>query len=56
VLFFVVWMVAIQSWLAIMLAANVRKSRGLLKATIRVGLAVVFIPILLAPISIALGE
>ena len=56
VLFTVVWTVAIQSWLAIMLTANVRKSRGLMKATIWVGFGVVFLPILLAPISIALGE
>jgi hypothetical protein len=42
VLFFVVWTVAIQSWLAIMLAANVRKTKGLMKATIWVGLVVVF--------------
>lgn len=56
VLFVVVWTVAIQWWLAIMLAANVRKSKDLMKATIWVGLGVVFLPILLVPISIALGE
>jgi hypothetical protein len=56
VLFFVVWTVAIQSWLAIMLAANVRKSKGLMKATIWVGLVVVFLPILLVPVTIAIGE
>jgi hypothetical protein len=56
VLYIVVWTVAIQSWLALMLAAYVRKSRGLMKAAIWAGLGVVFLPILLAPISIALGE
>jgi hypothetical protein len=56
VLFSVVWTVAVQSWLAIMLAANVRKSKGLMKATIWVGLGLVFLPILLVPVSIAVGE
>lgn len=56
VLFIVVWAVAIQLWLAIMLAANVRKSRGLMKAAIWAGFGVGFLPILLVPISIALGE
>jgi hypothetical protein len=56
VLFSVVWAVAVQSWLAIMLAANVRKSKGLVKATICVGLGLVFLPILPVPVSIAVGE
>jgi hypothetical protein len=56
VLFSVVWTVAVQSWLAIMLAANVRRSKGLMKATIWVGLGLVFLPILLVPVSIAVGE
>jgi hypothetical protein len=56
VLFTVVWTVAIQSWLAIVLTANVRKSRGLMKATIWVGFGVVFLPILLVPFSIVLGK
>lgn len=55
-LFSVVWTVAVQSWLAIMLAANVRKSKALVKATIWVGLGLVFLPILLVPVSIAVGE
>lgn len=42
VLFSVVWTVAFQSWLAILLAANVLKSRVLMKATIWVGFGVVF--------------
>jgi hypothetical protein len=56
VLFSVVWTVAVQSWLAIMMAANVRKSKSLVKATIWVGLGLVFLPILLVPVSIALSE
>jgi hypothetical protein len=56
VLFSVVWTVAVQSWLAIMMAANVRKSKSLVKATIWVGLGLVFLPILLVPVSIAVGE
>ena len=54
-LFIVVWTVAVQSWLALMLAANVRKSRGLMKAAVWAGFGVVFLPVLLAPTSIALG-
>ena len=56
VLFSVVWTVAVQSWLAIMLAANVRKSKGLAKVTIWVGLGLVFLPILPVPVSIAVDE
>jgi hypothetical protein len=56
VLFSVGWTVAVQSGLAIMLAANVRRSKGLMKATIWVGLGLVFLPILLVPVSIAVGE
>jgi hypothetical protein len=55
-LFSVVWTVAVQSWLAIMLAASVRKSKVLVKATIWVGLGLVLLPILLVPVSIAAGE
>jgi hypothetical protein len=56
VLVSVVWTVAFQSWVAIMLAAYVRKSEDLMKATIWVGLGLVFLPILLVPVSIAVGE
>ena len=52
----VVLTVGWQSWLAIMLAANVRKSRSLMRATIWFGFGLAFLPILLAPISIALGD
>jgi hypothetical protein len=56
VLFSVVWTVAVQSWLAMMLAANARESKGLVKATIWVGIGLVFLPILLVPVSIAVGQ
>jgi hypothetical protein len=56
VLYIVAWTVAIQSWLALMLAAYIRKSRGLMKAAIWAGFGVVFLPNSSSAQLIALGE